>query len=223
MEISFDKVHKNRKEFLKRHENDDHAEIIGRGDILISVPHAVSQVRLGRYKVAEIGSLAVGLQLANGGNFHFICKTKNNNDDANFDLNSFYKDSLRRIINKYAIKYLIDIHGLASYRDCDINLGTHLGKNTASDEGILKDLINKLEVAGFSVSIDQPFMAGSQTIAGAMKNEQDRLWSLQIEINCNITNKRKNFYRMKKLLSVLNNWLESVEEKGRKRSSKLND
>ena len=64
MKMSFEKLHKERKEFLMKHENEDHVVVVGEKDVLISVPHAVSQVRLGKYKVAEIGSLVLGLKLS---------------------------------------------------------------------------------------------------------------------------------------------------------------
>lgn len=209
--MNFDKLHNDRKIFLQKNQNEDHVFMVGNSGVLISVPHAVSQVRLGKYKPPEIGACAVGLHLASEGNHHFIAKTTNNHDDANFDENSSYKDSVRRIINKYGIKYFIDVHGLGAHRECDVNLGVHLGKNIEQDKGCFKKLCKALEEGGFLVKIDQPFMAGSQTLSGAMKNENEKLWTLQIEINCAITNQRKNFARFEKLLRVLSLWINSLE------------
>ena len=209
--MSFEKLHKERKEFLMKHENEDHVVVVGEKDVLISVPHAVSQVRLGKYKVAEIGSLVLGRKLSQDGNTFLICKTKNNNDDANFDENSEYKNTIRRIINKHQIKYIVDIHGMAAFRGCDVNLGTHLGKNTENNKKLLKKLCNMLEKEGFSVCLDQPFMAGSQTIAGSMKNEYPHLWTIQIEINCAITNKKENFFRFEKLTEIIKCWIEMIK------------
>ena len=184
--------------------------LVGNRDILISAPHGVSQVRLGKYKHCEIGSLTTAAYLQNETKCHLIAKTKNNSDDANFDENSKYKTSIKKLIQEKDIKYLIDIHGLASNRDCDINLGTHIGQNIKNDLDLFNNLYNSLISNSFNVSIDQPFMAGQQTISGSINNEFN-LWTLQVEINCAITNKKENFERYKKLLTILTNWIKTIK------------
>ena len=147
--LSFNKLHNDRKKFIAINKNKDHILLIGTGNILISAPHGVSQVRLGKYKHSEIGSLTTALYLQNECNYPLIAKTKNNNDDANFDINSKYKDSIKKLIQENNIKYLIDLHGLASHRDCDINLGTHIGKNIANSPttsiGIAKQIYEQMQ------------------------------------------------------------------------------
>lgn len=210
--ISFDDLHSKRKDFLKLNSVHDHVIVKG-STILLSAPHGVSQVRLGKPKVAELGSIATALYLQSSTGASLIAKTRNNNDDANFDMDSPYKDSIREMVANREIKYIVDIHGLASSRECDINLGTHLGKNIAKDPKLFELLVNELENSGFSVTIDQPFMAGSNTIAGNMKNNFDSLWTIQIEINCGITNNRANISRYRDLLHILTNWIESIERR----------
>jgi hypothetical protein len=171
----------------------------------------VSQVRLGKLKVAEIGALSTALLLKDLTNCHLIAKTKNNNDDANFDEKSRYKDSIKKLIKTQNIKYIIDVHGLAAHRKCDINLGIHLGNNIASDINAF-NLLNKLFIDNdFTVSVDQPFMAGSRTISGGIKNEFPNIWTLQIEINCGITNKEQNFNKFKKLIDIIKKWINEIE------------
>ncbi len=208
--LSFSKLHNDRKKLIEVNKYKDHILIVGDKNILISAPHGVSQVRLGKYKHCEIGSLATALYLQSETNCHLIAKTKNNNDDANFDENSKYKDSIKKLIQEKNIQYLIDIHGLAANRDCDINLGTHIGKNIKNNLDLFNKLNNLLINNGFNVSIDQPFMAGKQTISGSINNEFN-IWTLQVEINCAITNKKENFERYKKLLTILNNWINTIK------------
>ena len=102
------------------------------------------------------------------------------------------------------------MHGLSSNRNCDINLGTHIGENIKNNLDIFNRLHNLLISNGFSVSIDQPFMAGQQTISGSINNEFN-IWTLQVEINCTITNKKENFERYKKLLNILTGWLKTIK------------
>lgn len=206
----FDKLHNTRKKFLKDNSNLDHVILSGENNILISAPHGVSQVRLGRLKFKEIGSITTALYLYNNTDCYLIAKTKNNNDDANFDNISRYKNSIKDLIKNNNIKYIIDIHGLSDKREFDINLGTHLGKNIEINPAVFNILQSDLKENGFSVSIDQPFMAGSNTISGSLKNEFQYIWTLQVEINSRITNKKENFIRYSLLLDLLINWIKFI-------------
>lgn len=208
--MNFNQLHTFRKKFLRENRSKDHIVINGNNNILISAPHGVSQVRLGKFKFSEIGSLATALYLQQKTGSYAIAKTRNNSDDANFDESSLYKSSIEKLIKEKNIKYIIDIHGLSAKRDCDINFGTHLGKNIKANEKIFNDLNNDLIANNFITKIDYPFMAGSNTIAGSMANKFPNLWTLQIEINCSITNKAENFDKYQMLLEILTRWIESI-------------
>ena len=209
--ISFTKLNNARKQFLNDNKEQDHVVITGENNVLISAPHGVPQVRLGKYKVAEIGALSTALYLKKCSPCYLIAKTKCNNDDANFDEVSLYKNTIRKLIKNHDIKYLIDIHGLASSRDCDVNLGIHLGNNIKNNVAIFDVLNTMLKNNGFKVSIDQPFMAGTKTICGSIRREFEGIWTLQIEINCGITNKIDNFDKNCKLLTVLEDWIKLIK------------
>lgn len=202
-----------RREFLEKNKRKDHAFILGSGDVLLSAPHGVSQVRLGKRKVQESGSLCTALLLQQLTNSHLIAKTKNNFDDANFDPACEYRISLDRFVMNQNINFIIDIHGLASFREMDINLGTNLGRNIESNTKIFDDLEQALKFAGFVVSIDQPFSGDTNTIAGSSKQKHPNIWTIQIEINSNLTNKKQNFKRFQKLVSVLKNWINNIKNK----------
>ncbi len=208
--MNFNQLNNERKTFMNINKNKDHVVLIGKNNVLISAPHGVSQVRLGKFKFSEVGSLATAMFLHQNSESYFIAKTKNNNDDANFDECSHYKTSIEKLIKENKIKYIIDIHGLSAKRDCDINLGTYLGNNIKTDEETFNKLHCSLVKNGFITNIDQPFMAGSKTISSTMVNKYPNLWALQIEINCSITNKKENFKKYKKLLLILKEWINSI-------------
>jgi hypothetical protein len=211
--LTFNKFINSRKTFLTAYKNVDHKILTGTNNILISVPHCVQQVRLGKHKAQELGSLPIALFLQKQTNCFLIAKTKCNNDDVNFDENSSYKNSIRRLIKEHNIKFILDLHGLASFRECDINLGTHLGNNIKNDIELFNQLDNDLKNNGFQVSIDQPFMANAKTISSCMAKEFKHIWSLQIEINSKITNKKENFNLNYKLLEELNEWITKINTK----------
>lgn len=91
--MTFKKLQDDVINFILKHKNVDHIVLMGKNNILISVPHAVSQVRLGRHKYSEEGSLKTALSVFKNTNCFLISKTKNNFDDANFDEKSEYKTS----------------------------------------------------------------------------------------------------------------------------------
>lgn len=210
--LNFTQLNNKRKEFMTKNRKKDHAIIVGKNNILLSAPHGVSQVRLGKHKFSEIGSLATALQLQEETDCHLIAKTQNNFDDANFDEVSAYKNSVEKIINENAIAYVVDFHGLAANRHCDINLGTHLGNNIASNKMAFKKLYDSLRENGFYTTIDQPFMASRNTISSTAVRNHVGLWAIQIEINYAITNKIENFEKYKLLLKVLSGWLKDLEK-----------
>jgi hypothetical protein len=208
--LTFNKFINRRKTFLNQNQFNDHTIMSGTNNILISAPHGVPQVRLGKHKFQEPGSLSTALHIYDKTNSFIIAKTKCNNDDANFDEASEYKNNIKKLIKEHKIKYVLDFHGLASHRDCDINLGVHLGKNIKTNVELFNKLHYNLIKAGFKVSIDQPFMAGARTISGTTANEFEDVWSLQIEINCNITNRKENFDLNKKMLKIFIDWINKI-------------
>lgn len=209
--INFDTLHNLRRRFMKENEAIDHKVVEGDNHILISAPHGVSQIRLGKLKFKEIGSLATALYLSEKTGSYLIAKTQNNNDDANFDTDCAYRKTLKKLISDKGIKYLIDFHGLASKRGIDVNLGVHFGKNVETNEKLMTDLYNELVMHGYTCTVDQPFMAGLRTVSGGMKEEFPHLWTIQIEINSAITNQPENFTKYSRLLSILEDWINGIK------------
>ncbi len=197
---TFYEINKLRKNFLKEHA-DNYYYRESSSSILISAPHAVSQVRLGKYKVAEIGTLPIALVVADAIGANLMVKTRNDGDDANFDEKCAYREKLNNIIpNK--IKYLVDIHGLAKFRPVDINLGINFGQNIEPNILLFETLASKLKTKGFSVEIDMPFCAGPKTISGSMAKIHS-IWTIQIEVNCRLTNEPKNIDKLNSLIDTL--------------------
>ena len=208
---SFNQIHSDRENFVNKNCRKDHIIINGKNKVIISAPHGVDQVRLGKLKYREIGSLASAIYLSSQTNSFLIAKTKNNCNDANFDEKSSYKKDLLRCIKHNGIKYVIDFHGLSNKRGLDINFGTHLGQNIASNELAFNLLYDELLKNSFIISIDQPFMGGVNTIAWFAKKNMDDVFSLQIEINCDITNKKENYDKFCVLLKILTNWINNLK------------
>lgn len=208
--LTFFNLSKNRLNFLKSNSEIDHKILRGNNNVLLSCPHAVSQVRLGKLKFMEIGSCSLALALQKLTNSHLIVKTKNNNDDANFDLISEYKNDIGKIIEENNIKYLVDFHGLSHKRNVDVNLGVNFGRNIQADTSAFDRLMALLGNAKFNVSIDQPFSGGKNTIAGTVNSNYPDCFSIQVEINSKFTNRPENFDKMQKLIEIFYDWILSL-------------
>ncbi len=204
-----EEIHKDRRKFIKENKSKDHVVVKGENCVFISAPHGVKQTRLGKTKVAEIGSLALALRLQKDTNSYFIAKTKNNFDDANFDEHSAYKYDVAKCIKEEGVKYFVDMHGLAANRECDVNLGVHFGINTEVDELALNELEDLLKNEDLVVWIDKPFMGTTRTLSGGAKKAFPHLWTIQLEINCSITNNPENEEKCRRLYEALKQWIKN--------------
>ena len=77
-----------------------------------------------------------------------------------------------------------------------------MGNNIQADENLYLTLERELMRAGFSVQVDIPFRAGQRTIAGAFAKKFN-IFTLQIEINCGLTNESGNNKRANLLLETI--------------------
>lgn len=205
--LNFKKFWKRRKNLLRKNKDKSYVLCAGSGCFMLSSPHGVSQVRLGKAKFQEPGSLALMLELQERTGVSFIAKTQNCNDDANFDEHSTYKEALKEFVRQNNIKYLIDFHGLSKSREIDINFGTHLGQNIKADEKFFDFMFGKFKKAGFRLSVDNPFEASVHTVAGSVAKELG-IWTCQIEINYSLTNDENNLEKLKKIVDILTECVE---------------
>lgn len=206
--FSFYRSRNIRYKLLSEANGKDHVFFEGENSVLISVPHGVSQTRLGKHKVAELGTIPLGILLTERTKSHIFIKTKKNFDDANFDTNCAYRKKLKKIIKEKKIRFLLDIHGLAKSRDCDINFGTNIGENIAKDVSKFDRLCEILN-NDFVIKIDAPFMATGNTISASMSKELG-IWCLQVEINCALTNERENIDRFNTLVDDISKWINEI-------------
>lgn len=207
---NFDKLHNFRREFIRENITFDHVCFEGTNKVIISAPHGVSQFRKNKIKLREVGSLTTALFLYKATNSYFISKTRNNGDDANFDEKSLYKKDLLQLITNNQLKYVLDFHGLSEKRDMDINLGTNFGNNIQSNKKQFEKLVKMLTDNNYKVTIDDPFVAGKRTISGSIKTKIKNIFTLQIEINSNITNHKENYPKYKQLLQIFAKWIKKL-------------
>lgn len=183
MEISSNKNLKNIYNDLISDINHKEKIIMGNGNILLSCPHCVVHFRNGKLKSAEPETVTLAYYINKGLNIPYIYKTNSDNEDANYDPISNYKDLVIDYIKNNNIKLFIDLHQLKSERNEYIDLGIANGKNI-NDIKILNCFIDAFEKYNIKkVFIDEPFSADGENVLSSYVHTHCNIDSIQIEIN----------------------------------------
>lgn len=172
------------KYFYKSHTL-SHEIISGSKKVMLSAPHSVTQIRNGKEKLSEPQTGALLKYLNKVTNCPVIYKTKNCNDDANFDAVSPYKKDLETFIKNNNVNLLLDLHQLSQKRSEEINIGTDNFKNV-NDKDLLNKIISVFEKNNLKVSIDMPFSATRPNTVSKYVFTTCNITALQIEINNNL-------------------------------------
>jgi len=165
--------------------------------VLISCPHAVSQLREGRIKSAEKETGIIGLVLNKLYGYPLILKTSNKNDDANYDPKSEYKDAVVNLVKENGYRCVIDLHQLSYKRKEEVNPGVAGCKNFKNKE-LLNSIVNIFNRHGIDkVSIDHPFGAYSPNTVSSYVHNHTGIDTIQLEINSRLVSKYCNKEYMK--------------------------
>lgn len=172
--------------------------------IIVSAPHSVEQTRDGKRKYGEYQTGVLAQLLRENIDCSCIYKTKNNNDDANFDDKSDYKDELIKFIKINSINYLIDLHQLAPFRKELIDIGTGKGRNLLGRLDIAESVKRLFQNNGFSdVSIDDPFDAAYPYTISSYVSRTCNIPCIQIEINSKLLIPDDPEYAFDKIFNIL--------------------
>lgn len=190
--------------------NESFKYIKGKEKIILSAPHSVSHFRKGKIKAKDSHTGTIAILLQNALNCNCIYKTKNCNDDANYDIeNNLYKNELIEIINKNQIKFLLDIHGAKEGQGFDIDVGTSNYNNLNNKKDYASQIVKLGKKYNLNVTIDKVFKASTlHTIANSI-NAQTKVPCMQIEISKKYR-KLENFDNVKVLLNFLEEFLKKI-------------
>lgn len=154
---------------------------------MLSAPHNVEHVRNGQTRFAEPQTGVLALTLHDELNVPVIVKTLNDNDDANFDELSPYKQSLADYIDAHGnIRLLIDLHQLAPERDIAADIGTADRVNFADDDFVAQ-IVREFERRNIMpVKIDFLFKGAGQNTVSSFIRANCGIQTLQLELNSNL-------------------------------------
>ena len=179
-------------------------EILG-GDkkIMISAPHAVRQTRCNKIKYAEQETAELAKMLNKLG-YPAIIKTKNLDDDANYDLEHPYKIELLKFCTDNNICFVLGLHQLSSEREMDFCLGTGDDDN--------KNLLNHKEIVNltkqcsvendFDLRVNEPYASSTtRTVAGFCS--YNNIPAMQLEINSKLVSGYCNGTQIKNVFEFI--------------------
>jgi len=156
---------------------------IGDLPVILSAPHAVTQWRDNKVKVADAYTGAIVELVSQRVNCSYIAKAFNDNTDANDDEKSDYRDFLADIIINNGIKCLLDIHGVNSEMDTDIDIGTNYDLNINKDKRIKALVLDLAKQYGLKCTWNKYYPASNQNRVSTDIHRRTGIPSLQIEIN----------------------------------------
>jgi hypothetical protein len=145
----------------------------GRLPILLSAPHGAAHMREGRLKDEEDYTAALARLVAELSGAHALFTYRLADPDPGFYPETPYKRALRQIVRRYRIRFIVDLHGCAAYRDFGLALGTLHGQSCPAERGRILSLLHQF---GFRpngpwlsvVDVDRTFTAngrqGQETI-----------------------------------------------------------
>ncbi|WP_461205533.1 hypothetical protein [Clostridium sp. DL1XJH146] len=158
----------------------------GKASIILTSPHSVSHIREGINKIGEYRTGLIVKQLGEMSNCHIAYKTRNMNDDANYDQESIFKKDLVRYIKTNNIKLLIDFHLSKPNRKFSIDIGTGKKANIENREDILNIFIKEFSKVYKAVKVDNTFTASFPYTVSATVSRELNIAAFQIEINWEI-------------------------------------
>lgn len=176
--------------------------IDGKRKVMISAPHAVEHTRQGKLRYPEPQTAELAKALHESMDCPIIYKTVNAGDDANYDAECAYKETLAAYVREHYICFLIDLHQMAGFRKEQICLGTGYGKNL-TDASETEQCVQAFERQGLEVSVDSPFAASYPYTVAAYIHRECGIPCVQIEINSNLVMQSTPDYAWEQVLGAL--------------------
>lgn len=194
--------------------------IKGTEKIIISAPHNIKHTRENSVRPRETKTGEMVRILSKKYSTYGIYKTgKDYNKDANWDKKCEYKEYIKNMIKKEKIKALIDLHGMAAYREQDICIGINGGKNIFGNYDIVHFMKDVFYKYGFkNVTIDIPFGGGYEYCVSNYIAKECIIPTFQIEINTKYRLATyKEYKKYKDLLKAFGEIVQFIIQKNNKK------
>jgi hypothetical protein len=206
LECLYDEIEQNFIKELYDNEANGYKIEKGNGKIMLSSPHSVSQIRNGKTKIGEYRTGLIVKEINRINNNSVIYKTKNLNDDANYDSKCKFKNRLLEYLNSNKdIKMIIDLHISSDKKEYDIDIGTGNGNNICHRQDVLELMVNKLKSIYTNTYVDNTFPASYKHTVSSTVSRILNIPSFQIEVNWkNINNYNKTELFISTIIEMVN-------------------
>lgn len=210
--VDFDELEKIEQSFLSENIIGEKDYILEEGNlkILLSAPHTVKQLRNGKIKASESRTGIIIMLLRRILSCPIIYKIRNENNDANFDEESSYRDELIDFAIKRKIGCVLDFHISAPSRPYSIEIGTGYGENICGRKDLLEIIVEELKKVYNNITIDSIFPASYANTVSATVGKKAKIPAFQIEINWSIIS---DYNKMIKFVDCFVKVIETLEEK----------
>jgi hypothetical protein len=115
--------------------------------VLLSAPHGTVHTRLDKPKQEDEYTSGFAQLVAEMTDAHVIFARYRSHTDPNWYSDTPYKKTLREVVEREAIRFVLDIHGVAEHRKFGIALGTLQGKSCPNHRDIIIHILKRF---GFS-------------------------------------------------------------------------
>lgn len=153
-------------------------ELVKGSHFLFSAPHEVKHIRDGEPKIAEKGTAALAVALANYVGGSAICTTGVQRGDPNWDLDTAYLGKAHELAQNGTI---IDLHMMRP-RGVEVCIG--LGPIPNLSNGLWNIIIEEAVLAGLRVSINWPFSANVRTVTAQSQRKGFRAIQIELSWHC---------------------------------------
>ncbi len=116
-------------------------ELDGTLPILISAPHATAHTRAGKIKGEEEYTAAFAHLLGKVTGAFVMYTQFRSFDDSNWDKGTPYKNSLREVVARNNIRFVLDLHGMSNRHKIGIALGTMNGRSCPEQESLIANTL----------------------------------------------------------------------------------
>lgn len=145
----------------------------GRLPILISAPHGAAHLRNGVLKAEDDYTAGLARLVAEMTGAHALYLRYRSAADPNFHANVPYKTYLRDVVRRNRIRFVLDLHGAAAYRDFGLALGTLNSESCPNERPLILSVLRK-----FGIQPDGPWLSRldlDETFTGAGVAEQETI------------------------------------------------
>ena len=178
--------------------------IYGNLPILLSAPHSVKHFRNNQLKRSDGLTGGIVEYLAKYNNTFGITRISNLLDDPNYynsGISLRYKENCIKLIDKYNINCLLDIHGCKDSHPFDIDIGT---SNYNEELDIIYRYLSNLG----KVEVNKLFKASHKENVTRYVQNQSGIPCFQIELSSNV-----RFNKTNELVNEFNNIIEEMKVK----------